>query len=175
MVPLIQTFASGQKKAERQLMKGISEMPGYTISPGILDYREEARRRYGVSPTQSSMYKRQMSNIQRAGATGLAGAGSAKARLATAPSIVRQMSDASLAAEGAAEAQQTQKFGELGRAQQLLASQEAMKQQRDLIKSQQMIAALSAKAAGRAAVKRAGLQGMQSAFEAAGKIAASGA
>lgn len=175
MIPLIQTLFSGQKKAERALEKTIEGIPAYQTSPSILDYYAQAKQRYGVSPTQTAAYKRQMQNIQRAGATSLAGAGGARGRMAIAPSIARSMSDAGLAAETAAEAQQTQRFGELGRAAQMLASQDVMKQQRDLLKQQQRISAAAAKAAGRAAVKRAGLQGMQSAFETAGKIAASGA
>lgn len=175
MIPLIQTLFSGQRKAEKGLEKEIGAMPSYTVSPSILDYYEQAKQRYGVSPTQTAAYKRQMQNIQRAAATGLAGAGGARGRMAVAPSIARSMADASLGAEVAGEQQRAQRFGELGRAASMLASQEAAKQQRELRKSEQMIAAKAAKAAGRAAVKRAGLQGMQSAFETAGKIAAGGA
>jgi hypothetical protein len=69
---LAQTAFSGQKRAEKDLSKQIQAIPEYVKSPSILEYYEQARQRYGVSPTQTAMYKRQMQNIQRAGATGLA-------------------------------------------------------------------------------------------------------
>lgn len=152
-----QTAFSGQRKAERDLTKQIEEIPEYVKSPSILEYYEQARQRYGVSPTQTAMYKRQMQNIQRAGATGLAGAGGARGRISATPSITRSLADATLGAEVAAETEQNRRFGQLGAAAQMMRTEDVMKQQRDLMKQEQRIRQASAKAAGRAAVKRAGL------------------
>jgi hypothetical protein len=154
---IAQTAFSGQKKAEKNLEKSIEAIPEYTMSPSILQYYEQAKQRYGVSPTQTAMYKRQMQNIQRAGATGLAGLGGARARIGAVPSIVRTLSDASLGAEVAGEQEQARRFGQLGSATQMKAGQEAAVEQRKLAKQYQRISAAQAKAAGRAAVKRAGL------------------
>lgn len=152
-----QTAFSGQRRAERDLTKQIEAIPEYTKSPSILEYYEQARQRYGVSPTQTAMYKRQMQNIQRAGATGLAGARGTAARMGAASSIARSLSDATLGAEVAAEAEQNRRFGQLGAAAQMRRSEDVMQQQRELMKQEQRIRQASAKAAGRAAVQRAGL------------------
>lgn len=141
-----QAAFSGQKKAEKDLEKQIEGIQ----FPSILEYYEQARQRYGVSPTQTALYKRQMQNIQRAGASSLAGAGGVRGRMAATPAIARSLSDATLAAEVAAEGQQDRRFGVLGSAAQ-------MKTQAELAKQNQRISAAAAKAAGRAAIKRAGL------------------
>lgn len=154
---LVQTFTSGQGKAERDLTKQIENIPEYVKSPSILEYYEQARQRYGVSPTQTAMYKRQMQNIQRAGATGLAGAQGARGRMGAASTIARSLSDATLGAEVAAEQEQNRRFGQLGQAAQMMRGEDVMKQQRDLMKQEQRIRQASAKAEGRAAVKRAGI------------------
>ena len=152
-----QTLFSGQKKAEKALDKSIEAIPDYTMSPSIMQYYEQAKQRYGVSPTQTAMYKRQQQNIQRAGATGLAGLRGARARMGAVPTLVRSLTDASLGAEAAAEQEQARRFGQFGSATQMKAGQEAAVEQRKLAKQYQKISAAQAKATGRAAVKRAGL------------------
>jgi hypothetical protein len=152
-----QTAFSGQRRAERDLTKQIEAIPEYTKSPSILEYYEQARQRYGVSPTQTAMYKRQMQNIQRAGATGLAGARGTAARMGAASSIARSLSDATLGAEVAAEQEQNRRFGQLGAAAQMMRGEDVMKQQRDLMKQEQRIRQAAAKAKGRADVKQAGI------------------
>lgn len=106
----------GEKAAEAQIGK---------LGPdqGIMSYYNQALQRYGVSPAQTALYKRQMANIQRAAATGLAGAGGARGRMGAASSIARSMSDAALAAETAAEQQQNLRFGQLGAAAQMAAAE----------------------------------------------------
>ena len=106
----------GEKAAEAQIGK---------LGPdqGIMSYYNQALQRYGVSPAQTALYKRQMANIQRAAATGLAGAGGARGRMGAASSIARSMSDAALNAEVAAEQQQNQRFGQLGAAAQMAAAE----------------------------------------------------
>lgn len=119
---LIQTIGGavqrkkGEKAAEAQIGK---------LGPdaGILSYYNQALQRYGVSPAQTAMYKRQMANIQRGAATALAGAGGARGRMGAASSIVRSMSDAALGAEVAAEQEQARRFGQLGAAAQMAAAE----------------------------------------------------
>lgn len=152
-----QTAFSGQRKAEKALTKSIEAIPEYVKSPSILEYYEQARQRYGVSPTQTAAYKRQMQNIQRAGATGLAGAGGARGRMGAASSIARSLSDATLGAEVAAEQEQNRRFGQLGAAAQMRRGEDVMQQQRELMKQEQRIRQAAAKAEGKAAIKRAGL------------------
>lgn len=167
----IQAATSGQKKAERALDKSIEAIPEYTMSPSILQYYEQAKQRYGISPTQTAMYKRQMQNIQRAGATGVAALRGARGRMAAVPSIVRSLSDSSLGTEVAGEQEQARRFSQLGSATQMKAGQEAAVEQRKLAKQQQRISAAQAKAVGRAAVKRAGLTNIFSGLTDIGKAA----
>lgn len=154
---LAQAAFSGQRKAEKDLRKQIEAIPSYQKSQGILDYYEQAKQRYGVSPTQTAAYKRQMANIQRSGATALAGAGGARGRMAAASTIARSLSDAAQGAEVAAEQEQSRRFGQLGSAAQMLRGEEAMQQQRELMKQEQRIRQAAAKAAGRAATQRTGI------------------
>ena len=152
-----QAIFSGQKKAQKKLESDISAIPEYTPSASILQYYEQAKQRYGVSPTQTAMYKRQQQNIQRAGATGLAGLRGSRARMGAVPTLVRSLTDASLGAETAAEQEQARRFGQLGSATQMMAGQESAAEQRKLLKAQQRISASAARAAGTAATQRAGL------------------
>jgi small-conductance mechanosensitive channel len=168
---LAQTAFSGQKRAEKDLSKQIQAIPEYVKSPSILEYYEQARQRYGVSPTQTAMYKRQMQNIQRAGATGLAGAQGARGRMGAASTIARSLSDATLGAEVAAEAEQNRRFGQLGAAAQMRRGEDVMQQQRELMKQEQKIRQAAAKAAGRAAVQRAGLTNIFGGLTDVGKAA----
>lgn len=109
-----------RKRAEKAAEAQIQKLGPDT---GIMSYYNQALQRYGVSPTQSAMYKRQMQNIQRAAATGLAGAGGQRGRLGAASSVARSMSDAALGAEVAEEQQKAQQFGQLGAASQLAAAE----------------------------------------------------
>ena len=170
---LIQFLTSGQRKAERKLTKEIEAIPEYTKSPSILAFNEEARQRYGISPTQTAAYKRQMANIQRAGATALAGAGGARGRMGAASTIARQLSDATLGAEQAAEQEQARRFGQLGQAAQMMRGEDVMSEQRKLLKQEQRLRQASARAAGAAAIKRAGLTNIFGAMSDMAKAGAS--
>ena len=143
---IAQTAFSGEKKAQKQLDTQIENIQ----FPGLVEQYELSKQRYGADPTQTAMYKRMQQNIQRAGATGLAGLRGARARMGAVPDIVRRLSDASLGAEAAAEQERNRRFGQLGAAAQA-------KTQAELQKQYQKISAAQAKAVGASAIKRAGL------------------
>jgi len=153
----IQALTSGEKGKQKELAASIEAIPDYLKSPSILSYYQQAQQRAGISPTQSALYKRQMQNIQRAGATGLAGARGTAARMGAASSIARSLSDATLGAEAAAEQEQARRFGQLGQATGMQAGEERMGELRKMQKQQQRIALAEARAQGAAAMKRAGL------------------
>ena len=169
----LQFLFSGQKKAERNLRKQIEAIPEYEKAPSILDYYEQAKQRYGVAPTQTAMYKRQMQNIQRAGATGLAGARGSRARMGAASSVARSLSDATLGAEVAAEQEQARRFGQLGAAAQMRRAEDVMADQRRLLKQEQRLRQAAAKAQGAAAIKRAGLMNITESLSDTAKAGAS--
>jgi len=112
-----------QSKGRKELKGLMKNAPKYGEDTGIMGYYNQALQRAGVSPAQSSMYKRQMQNIGRSAAQGLQAAQDRRGGLAAASSISRGMSDAALAAEGAAEAQQERRFGLLGSAAQMAAGE----------------------------------------------------
>jgi hypothetical protein len=152
-----QTAFSGQRRAERDLTKQIEAIPEYTKSPSILEYYEQARQRYGVSPTQTAMYRQQMQDIERTGAGAVSQLRGSRERLGGTSTILNSLLRAKLGANVAAEQEQNRRFGQLGAAAQMMRGEDVMKQQRDLMKQEQRIRQAAAKAEGRAAVKRAGI------------------
>lgn len=154
---ITQALTSGQKKAERDLTKQIEAIPEYTKSPSILEYYEQARQRYGVSPTQTAMYKQQMQDIERTGAGAVSQLRGSRERLGGTSTILNSLLRAKLGANVAAEQEQNRRFGQLGAAAQMRRGEDVMQQQRELMKQEQRIRQAAAKAAGRAAVQRAGM------------------
>lgn len=173
MAGLAQFLFSGQRKAERKLSKEIEAIPEYTKSPSILAFNEEARRRYGVSPEQSAMYKRQMQNIQRSQAGGLRRLQQSGNVLAGIPSVLDASNRASLEAAERAEGQRNLRFGQLGQAAQMMRAEDVMAEQRKLLKQQQRLSQAAARAAGTAAIKRAGLTNIFGAMSDMAKAGAS--
>ena len=157
MLGIGQVLFSGQRKAEKDLTKQIEAIPEYLKSPSILEYYEQARQRYGVSPTQTAMYKQQMQDIERFGAGAVSQLRGSRERLGGTSTILNSLLRAKLGANVAAEQEQNRRFGQLGAAAQMMRGEDVMKQQRDLMKQEQRIRQAAAKAAGRAAVQRAGL------------------
>ena len=153
----VQALASGAGKKQKELKASVEAIPDYLKSPSIGSFLQQAQQNYGISPTQTALYKRQMQNLQRAGATGLAGAQGSRARMGAASSIFRGISDASLEAERVAEQQRQQRFGVLGQATGMQAAEDRAAELRKFQKQQQRIALAEARAQGAAATKRAGL------------------
>lgn len=144
---ILQAALSGEKKAQKKLE---SEIEGIQF-PSILDYYSEAKRRYGVAPEQSALYKRQMQNIGRLQAGGLRKLQQSGNVLAGVPGILDMGARSSLDAAIAAEEERNRRFGQYGSAAQ-------MKTQAELNKQRQKIELAAAKAQGAAAIKQAGLQ-----------------
>lgn len=118
---LIQSIVGGigAGRRQRQLNAQIAKMPKYTQNQSILDYYNKALARYNVSPTDTAMYKSQMKDIDRSAATGLGYLQDRRSGLAGASSIVRNVNDAKLKANVAAEDEQAKRFGVLGGATQM--------------------------------------------------------
>jgi hypothetical protein len=150
--------AGQRKRAERNAQKQIGRLGP---DKGILSYYNQALQRAGVSPTQSALYKRQMQNIQRAGATGLAGARGTAARMGAASSIARSLSDATLGAEVAAEGQQERRFAQVLPAAQLAAAE---KRRPEELRLQMMLQ----KAAGGSDIANTGLSNLFGALQSYG-------
>jgi hypothetical protein len=103
-----------QRKATKALEK--LQSPTYRPNQSILDYYNQALRRYNVSPTDSAMYKRNMRDIDRNTASGVYALQGTGNTLGGVSSIIRAANDAKLNAEVAAESEKSQRFGQLGAA-----------------------------------------------------------
>jgi hypothetical protein len=141
-----QAALSGEKKAQKNLE---GEIEGIQF-PSILDIYAESKRRYGIAPEQSALYKRQMQNVARLQAGGLRKLQQSGNVLAGLPSILDVGAKSSLDAAVRAEEERNRRFGQYTSAAQA-------KTQAELQKKYQKISAAQAKAAGAAAIKRAGL------------------
>lgn len=113
----------GQAKGRKEVKSLLENRPMAEEDAGIMSYYNQALQRAGISPTASSLYKRQMQNIGRSAATGLRAAQDRRSGLASAASISRGMSDAALGAETAAESLAERRFGQLGGAAQMAAGE----------------------------------------------------
>jgi hypothetical protein len=101
-------------KAQKQLNK--LQAPQYKQNQSIMDFYNEALKRYNVSPTDSAMYKRQMQGVDRNVAAGLNSLQDRRSGIAGVSSILRAGNDAALNANVAAEAERSNRFGQLGSA-----------------------------------------------------------
>lgn len=119
-----QSIFSGGRKAEKKLNKLLDNSPLYKENASILEYYNTALSRYGVSPTDSAMYKRQLGNIGRNQATALSSLQGRRSALAGTSSILRAGNDATLDAEVAAEGEKNRRFGELGNATTMKAEED---------------------------------------------------
>lgn len=119
-----QMLFSGRKKAEKQLNKLIDNSPKTTANKSILDYYNTALSRYGVDPSQSALYKRQQQDITRNATNALSYLGDRRSSTAGASSVLRQMNDATLGANVAAEQQRDRRFAELGQATGMKANED---------------------------------------------------
>lgn len=159
---IAQTAFSGQKKAEKALGKEIEAIQ----FPSILDIYAESKRRYGVPAEQSALYKTRMGDIARRQSTAIRKLQQSGNVLAGLPSILDVGARSSLDAAIAAEQERNRRFGQYTSAAQA-------KTQAELQKQYQKISAAQAKAAGRAAVKRAGLTNIFGGLTDIGKAALS--
>ena len=114
--------AANAKKYTKQLEN--LQSPKYQQNRGILDLYNTALARYGVSPTDSAMYKRQQRDIGRNVASSLYGLQQTGNAVGGASSLLRAANDASLNANVAAENEQSRRFGELGGATQMKAGED---------------------------------------------------
>lgn len=143
-------------KARRELEK--MQSPIYSPSQSILDYYNQAKSRFNISPYESNLYKTQSQNIQRGTAQGLQALSGRNAALGGVSSLVQGQNDAYLKAATAAEQEQARRFNELGGAAQLKANEDIkMFQYNKLAPFERKSALLGAKAAGSNALFNSGL------------------
>jgi hypothetical protein len=121
---LFQGIFSGGRKAKNEVDAQVKNSPIYKQNQSILDYYDTSLARYGVDPTSSAMYKRQMQNVGRGTATGINALQDRRSGQAGISSLVRNANDASLNAEVAAENERSNRFGVLGQATGMKAAED---------------------------------------------------
>lgn len=112
------------RKQQKKLMGMIDNTPKYEANKSIMDYYGQALSRYGVSPTESALYKQQMQGINRNVANAVGATQDRRGGLAGISSILRGANDATLSANVAAEQQRDRRFNELGQATNMRAQEE---------------------------------------------------
>lgn len=123
---LVQSIFGGinARKQQKRLNNMIDNTPKYEANKSIMDYYNQALSRYGVSPTETAMYKQQMKNIDRNVAGAVSSLQDRRSGLAGVSSILRGANDASLNANVAAEQQRDRRFNELGQATNMRSQEE---------------------------------------------------
>lgn len=114
----------GARKRQKELNKLIDNTTKYEANKSIMDYYGQALSRYGVSPTDSALYKQQMQGINRNVANAVSATQDRRSGLAGVSSILRGANDATLSANVAAEQQRDRRFNELGQATNMRAQEE---------------------------------------------------
>lgn len=140
----------GAHQENKYTKKYTKLIEGYKENQGIMDYYNQALSRYGVSPTDSALYKRSMRDVGRNQATALNALQDRRSALGGVGSILRASNDAALNAEANAEASKDQRFNALGVAT-------GAKAQEDKYKFEALGSLYGSKATGGANVMNAGL------------------
>ena len=147
------------RKEQKRLSNMIDNTPKYEANKSVMDYYNQALSRYGVSPTDSALYKQQMQGIGRNVANAVAGTQDRRGGLAGISSILRGANDATLSANVAAEQQRDRRFNELGQATNMRSAEEQKAwQQNTMIPFELKYNLTSQKAGAANALANAGLQ-----------------
>lgn len=124
-IGLYQTLFSGKNKAIKDLEN--QQSPIYKGSKPISDYYNEAKNRYAVSPYQSTQYLMAKQNADRAAANAINATQSRGGAMSSIGKIVGNQNDALLRAGAIAEQERNQRFGQLGSATGMKATDDLRK------------------------------------------------
>lgn len=123
----IQSLTSGSSGAQAELEAAAKRSPLYKGSKSIEDYYQQALNRYQASPYQSQQYQIGAKNIQRATAQGISALQDRRGGIGGISRLAAGQSDALANLGAQAEAQRNQRFGQLGSASQMKASEDYRK------------------------------------------------
>lgn len=170
LIPLITAAASlgsaavkarKAKQSERQLEESLNNSPKYKPNQSILNYYDDALRKFKTSPTDTAEYKRDAQNIKQGTTQALSSLN--KLRSGNVGGIVQAQNNALLNAAVKAEGRKEREFAVLGNAANMKAGQEGKAfQQNELYPFEAKYNLLSTKAAGYRAAQR---QNTQNAYQ----------
>lgn len=147
--------ASKAKKAENQLEDSLNNAPKYKPNSSILQYYDEALRKYNANPSDTREYKMASQGIKQGTVQGLNYLQDRRSGLAGVPTLIANQNNSLLKAAVNSENRKAQEFGVLGNAANMKAGQEAKAfQQNELYPFEAKYNLLSAKAAGNRAAQR---------------------
>lgn len=116
---LLQSIFGGSAASKAQKKLENLQTPSYNGSRPINDYYNKALERYGVDPTNSVSYKRDQQQIGSNLSAGIGALQDRRSALESIGGLVSNADASTLSANAKAEADQAQRFGQLGSAAQL--------------------------------------------------------
>lgn len=151
--------ASKAKKAERGLEESLKNTPQYRPNQSILNYYDEALRKYNVNPSDTRQYKLAKQDIGQGTVQGLRSLQDRRSGLAGIPSLIANQNNSLLRAAVEAERRKAQEFSVLGQATQMKAGEQRQAfQQNEVYPFESRYNLLAMKAAGARADQRTSMQ-----------------
>jgi len=161
------------KLAEKEAENMIGGSPKYKPNQSILNYYENALRKFNTAPTDTAQYKSDKQNIKQSTVQALSSLN--KLRLGDVSNIIQGQNNSLLKAAVNAENRKAQEFAVLGQASQMKAGQDAKAfQQNELYPFEAKYNLLTMKAAGERANQRQSTQNAYQNASAAASILAGG-
>lgn len=154
--------ASKAKKAEKGLEESLDRTPKYKPNQSILNYYDEALRKYNVNPSDTREYKLAQQGIKQGTVQGLRYLQDRRSGLAGVPSLISGQNNALLRAAVNAEQRKDMELNRVGQAASMKAGEESKAfQQNEMYPFEAKYNLLAMKAAGSRADQR---QHTQNAF-----------
>lgn len=147
--------ASKAKKSERGLEESLKNTPQYRPNQSILNYYDEALRKYNVNPSDTREYKLAKQDINQGAVQGLRSLQDRRSGLAGIPTLIANKNNFLLRAAVDAERRKAQEFSVLGQATQMKAGEQRQAfQQNEMYPFEARYNLLAMKAAGARADQR---------------------
>lgn len=162
------------EESERGLEDSLNNIPKYRPNRSILNYYDEALRKYNVAPTSTSEYKAEQQFINRNAGSALRNLQDRRSALAGVPSVMSVQNNALINAAVKAEQRKEQQLNRVGQAAQMKASEEGKAfQQNEMYPFESKYNLLAMKAAGSRANQRINTQNAYNLFSSLGALASS--
>jgi len=163
--------ASKAKKAERSLEESLNNTPKYQPNKSILNYYDEALRKYNVNPSDTRQYKLDQQNIKQGTIQGLKAGQDRRMGGAIIPTLISGQNNLLLKAAANAENRKAQEFGVLGEATRMKAGEDkAAFQQNEMYPFEARYNLLAMKAAAERANQRTSMQNLYNNASAASSL-----
>lgn len=167
--------ASKAKKAEQGLEDSLKNTPKYRPNQSILNYYDEALRRYNTNPSDTREYKVASQNIKQGTVQGLKFLQDRRSGVAGVPTLIANQNNSLLKAVVNAENRKAQEFGVVGQAAGMKSGEEGKAfQQNEVYPFEAKYNLMSMKAAGHRADQRQATQNAYQNASAAASILAGG-